>query len=82
MPYLTQEQKNQLDKGVSPVTPGQLNYVLTQKAIDYLDAHNARNYSLLNEVVGVFECAKLEFVRRAVSTYEDAAIERNGDVYQ
>jgi len=31
--------------------------------------------------LGAIECAKLEFIRRVVSPYEDAKIVANGDVY-
>jgi len=39
------------------------------------------NYRNINELVGVFECAKLELYRRVASPYEDEKIQSNGDVY-
>lgn len=59
---------------------GELNYLLTQVAIDYI-GHNGLSYRTINDVVGAFECAKAEFQRRVVADYEDQAILRNGDVY-
>jgi hypothetical protein len=45
-----------------------------------LKAHGT-NYALLNELIGVLECAKLELYRRVASPYEDEKIQSNGDVY-
>ena len=39
------------------------------------------SYSLINEVTGALENAKLEFYRRVVVPYEDMKIKINGDVY-
>ncbi|MBI9085369.1 MAG: hypothetical protein JEZ11_17370 [Desulfobacterales bacterium] len=39
-------------------------------------------YAHLNEIVGVFECAKLELYRQLSAPYEDRKIDENGDVYQ
>jgi hypothetical protein len=39
------------------------------------------SYAWYNEIIGVLECAKLEFYRRAISIYENDAIKRNGDIY-
>lgn len=35
----------------------------------------------VSDLLGVFECVKLEFYRRIVAPYEDAKIAENGDVF-
>jgi hypothetical protein len=66
-----------------PSTPGELNFVITDLLLSYIDDHseNRADYAKYNEVVGVLECLKLEFYRRAVAPYEDKKIAQNGDVY-
>lgn len=61
-------------------SPGDLNYVITKICDDYLGKNPS--YTHINEVIGVLECAKLEFYRRVAVPYEDKKIEENGDVYQ
>ena len=56
-----------------------LNYVFTSLILRWLG--DKPNYAKYNEVIGVLECVKLEFYRRAVSVYEDSKLIENGDVY-
>ena len=42
---------------------------------------HGKSYSVMNEIVGALECAKLEMYRRIYAPYEDEKIEANGDVY-
>lgn len=86
MPYLTPDRKKDIDEGDEPRTEGELNYALTQAAINYVlvryvGNHQQLNYDILNEVVGAFGGALAEFQRRVVDVYEDVKIENNGDVY-
>ena len=63
-------------------TAGDLNYVITQVVRQYLNREGMTiNYTQLNEVIGVLECAKLELYRRLAVPYEDKKIIANGDVY-
>mgnify|MGYP005696273487 FL=1 len=59
---------------------GDLNFIISTILNDMLNAHGT-SYSMLNDMVGVLECAKLELYRRVASPYEDEKIESNGDVY-
>lgn len=88
MPYI---QKNRRDiayktqeglfvKASWITNPGELNYVISMMCDDYL-RRCGESYTNLNEVIGVLECAKLEFYRRVVSPYEDKKIQGNGDIY-
>ncbi|KKN22756.1 hypothetical protein LCGC14_0911920 [marine sediment metagenome] len=80
MPYIPPRDRAMLDNGLrKPVTPGELNYRITQFILDY--AGDDPTYSVYNEVVGVLECVKLELYRREIASYEDKKKEENGDVY-
>lgn len=80
MPYITPEQREDLDTFTrAPQTAGELNYWLTCWLMDYYKKHPS--YQTINDIVGVLECAKLEFYRRVVVPYEDNKIKENGDVY-
>lgn len=86
MPYLPDEDRKRLldERPDDAVNPGELNYVLTRRAIQYLETRQVGGgirYGDLAEVVGAFEAAKLEFVRRVMAPYENTKIEQNGDVY-
>lgn len=79
MPYITEKAKKQLAAGREPRNVGELNYCITRLILEY--CHQNINYSDINDVIGVLECAKIEFYRRVVIPYEDKKIVENGDVY-
>lgn len=84
MPYIKQYSRDELDPLIEDLTKqigriGDLNYVITSLLIDY--AGDNPRYKDYNELIGVLECAKLEFYRRAVSSYEDEKCYDEGDVY-
>lgn len=79
MPYIPPYRREDLET-LDPHSAGELNYKITQTLLQYLKAQGT-SYDSLNEIVGVLECAKLEFYRRAVVAYEDEKIKENGDVY-
>ncbi len=84
MPYVASSQRLRLDMEYGdtlPVRPGDLNYLVTKLCVDYANLKVEGGYATYNEIVGVLECAKLEFYRRAVAAYEDEKIKENGDVY-
>ena len=82
MPYIQKEKRYKLvaETLESPESPGELNYTITTLCSEYLRLKGV-NYTNMNEVIGVLECAKLELYRRVVSPYEDIKIKENGDVY-
>lgn len=61
--------------GLLPI--GSLNYLIT----NILLAKDPKSYTDYNALIGVIECCKLEFYRRAVAAYEDEKIAENSDVY-
>ncbi len=79
MPYITKARRDVLAYTGVPIRPGELNYLITKACVDYLGSRP--NYALLNEVIGVLECAKQELYRRVVAPYEDEKRVENGDVY-
>lgn len=86
MPYIKQGTRAFLDYGLEKVslqviTEGDLNYAITRLLDSYIKNHGGTRYARINEVVGVLECAKLEFYRRIAAPYEDVKREENGDVY-
>jgi len=89
MPYISRDQRIELDMGRRPVDAGELNYWITDAILYYLSKIVGRDtmklrpsYTDYNEVIGVLECVKLELYRRKVAPHEDDAKERNGDVYE
>lgn len=82
MPYITPERRLKIDAHNTPTTIGELNYEITSTILDYFYANNFEiNYTNINSVIGVLECAKLELYRRVAAPYEDVKKEENGDVY-
>jgi len=84
MPYIAQEDRARLDPFVDELaaevnTVGELNYAITMLAHLFLPRFGLR-YKNLNEVVGVLDCAKQEFYRRAVVPFENEKIAENGDL--
>ena len=84
MPYIEPGARVVIDPKVEALdsailTEGDLNYVVTRLALRFARRKGLK-YAVLNTVVGVFECAKLEFYRRLVACYEADKIYINGDV--
>jgi hypothetical protein len=82
MPYINKGIRDAMASEERPTaaTAGELNYLFTLLAIEYIKA-NGLNYQRLNDVVGALDGAKAEFQRRVVAPYEDTKIRENGDVY-
>ena len=57
---------------------GMANYAITELV---LELYTRDNYLELQTAIGLLECVKQEFYRRAVAPYEDMKIKQNGDVY-
>lgn len=80
MPYISERGRQFLQEtGDYPTSPGELNYLIT-KLVDFYLSKEV-NYTSINEVIGVLECAKLELYRRIAAPYEDKKLAQNGDVY-
>lgn len=84
-PYISKTEREELDGaierlGIFADSPGKLNYSITQ-VLRKFEELEGTSYDTYNTVIGILECAKLEFYRRAISTYEDIKINENGDIY-
>ena len=90
MPYINHHGRDEIAEQLEELTEhlalstgdiskssGTLNYIITK----ILLATEPQKYSEFNALIGVLECCKLEFYRRAVAAYEDEKIQENGDVY-
>jgi hypothetical protein len=81
MPYIKPDRRSPIRSRVSnPATPGELNYLITDAIVTYLEDHGL-NYTVINDIVGALDAAKAEFNRRVVAPYEDRKIIENGDIY-
>ena len=90
MPYIKKERRKELDAEIDALSNklddaenthnmGDYNYVISKLIHEYIKSVGL-NYSNLNEVVGMLECCKSEFIRTIVSPYEDKKIISNGGV--
>ncbi len=78
MPYVKTSERELLDQGTTPLTAGQLTYVLYRACLDYVG--RVPSFQAYAEAIGALEAAKLELYRRHVSRYEDKKIAEHGDV--
>jgi hypothetical protein len=81
MPYISHEEKIDIDAGMQPATPGQLTYAITRLAVRFAREQGKIRFATLCLVIGAIVCAAFEFYRRVVAPYEDAKMAQNGDVY-
>lgn len=76
MPYISLENQKEFDTLVQEISKanitsaGELNFLFTKLAIQYVATHGQR-YQFMNDVVGALEGAKTEFYRRVVAPYEN-----------
>lgn len=95
MPYIKQDHRKQLESALSDlshvitetagndisVLPGLLNYTITCLVKRCYTAFKSKmSYADHNAVIGMLDCAKMEFYRRATAPYEDEKVIENGDV--
>lgn len=89
MPYIPSRNRAEILKLIDEFTTdvsliesgigvGTLNFVITNLILKCVHSECHKSY---NEMVGLLECVKLEFYRRAVAKYEDEKVKENGDVY-
>lgn len=84
MPYIKPYDRALYDRrpisSITPETVGDLNYCITSICNNFLKAEG-KSYATVNDIIGVLECAKMEFYRRVAAPYEDIKLTENGDVY-
>lgn len=87
MPYIKQKRRKELemileefiDKNITKA--GDINYLITSILVKYMNLRGGPNYAIINEIMGVLECAKLEFYRKVAAPYENSKCKENGEVY-
>jgi uncharacterized protein YpmS len=79
MPYIKKELRTELETRIAD-NAGELNYLISSYIDEYINKKGF-SYSIVNEIIGALECAKLELYRRLASPYEDKKIIENGEVY-
>lgn len=82
MPYVNNATRDRMLVTLEshPTTAGELNYIFTMIALDYLGT-NEESYQTYNDIIGALEGCKLELYRRMVAPYETKKRIENGDVY-
>lgn len=87
MPYIEQSRRDKLDPFIKILTEeimyqgfeiGDLNYIIYNLVLFYFRAE--KRYKTIAGVTGVLENVKQEFYRKIAASYEDEAIEKNGDI--
>jgi len=85
MPYIKENRDTLTNHAMASVgsiaTVGELNFFITRVIQSYMDIHQISNYEGYNSMIGVLECVKSEFYRRAVAEYENQKCKENGDVF-
>jgi hypothetical protein len=91
MPYISPDRRTIFDShvkdliailkdGCPDANVGDLNYIITTLCNGFFRQCTTKGYKGNQDIIGVLECAKLEFYRRATAPYEDDKITQNGDV--
>ena len=95
MPYVNEDLRHELEVELEELVSriditafkhgvsyrGLLNYTMCVLAARLLmRSHSSPSYDQLNDALGVFEAAKLEFHRRLMVRYEGNKIAENGDL--
>lgn len=79
MPYISQIRRQEISNGGFPVTAGELNFVITQICIDYIN-HTEKNYQTFNDIAGAIKNSYTELYERVIKPYEKQKIQDNGDL--
>ena len=84
MPYIVKERRSRMLKGgylsQADMTPGDLTFVVSTLMDRYLMLHGV-NYTNINALIGVLECAKLELYSRIAVPFVERKRHENGDIY-
>ena len=94
MPYIKKEQREELEPELGALIQkmlsmpefhstgraGILNYVITAMLDSCFGPLSDAKYKDYNEAIGMLECCKLEFYRKAAAPYEDMKEKQNGKV--
>lgn len=84
MPYITREDREYFDDDIKALLEdvtceGDLNYIFT-KLIHGRIQEEGKRYQVINNLIGMLECCKLELYRIIAAPYEDLKKLENGSV--
>lgn len=82
MPYIEQDSRKKFGwiiKSPEEMTEGELNFCITKLCHEYTK-RKGLSYKILNQVIGVLECSKLELYRMVAAKYENKKRLENGSV--
>ena len=94
MPYIKKELREEIDSEINglvsslknliennfSIRAGTLNYTITKLIDGLYGPLEKAGYKDYNEAIGMLECCKLEFYRKAAAPYEDLKLKENGAV--
>jgi hypothetical protein len=86
MPYITPQDRVQIDEQMSHITPqdgGELQYMIATLIQNYYEnaCSERPRYADMEMMMGALNGASLEHYRCVVAPYEDYKMEQNGGVY-
>lgn len=75
MPYIKPKDRVNLENPITYLVatvqqPGDINYIITKFIHELIEQRGLR-YTVMNELIGTLECAKLELYRQVAVPYED-----------
>lgn len=76
--FLTSKTYQELLDISDQMTAGDLNFMIS--TLLWYRFAKAQSYQTGNEIIGILECVKLEYMRRILAPYEDQKIKDNGDI--
>jgi len=84
MPYIKQDRRKEIDSMMKTLntqifSAGELNYIFT-RIIHRQISFCTKSYSMINSMIGVLECCKLELYRKIAAPYEQKKLMENGPV--
>ncbi len=85
IPYIEKEKRVKFDGLIKQLANnirslGEVNYVITKLLHTVIGNDENFCYALLNGIIGVLDCAKMELYRMVVAKYEDKKRRKNGGV--
>lgn len=80
MPFITQQQRADINSGQEPRDMGELSYLVYTIALEYVHRNGTPQWRDYAEVVGAIDSAITALKEYHMIPHEDEAILRNGDI--
>lgn len=85
MPYIHHRLRERYERFLKLIeqlmtlAPGHLNYVISKLCHIYI-IRKGLSYSVINEVIGILECAKTSLIETVLLPYEKIKMKENGNI--